>query len=183
MGKSTISNAFYQEAKENFCAAGIVFTCLKSASREQKDGGGSGRQQRGSSLFVLLQMAVEKLCKASYARQTGDKKMPPYDHDLNLLMTIAMRNPSLKDFFEKSNPIAYNFLMNELNPLQPSNAGRNRENLEYPWIAKGNKVKYPSRDLNLIQKCLHDPRNRNLELIMGKLKDFFLSFNKMMHAD
>jgi hypothetical protein len=95
-------------------------------------------------------------------------------------MRIAMRNPSIKAFFEKSNPETYAFLMKELSPLQPSNAGRNSENLEYPWITPKNKVKYPAADLKLIIKYLHDPYNRNFLKIMGGMERFVLLFNKIM---
>lgn len=180
MGISSISNAFFQEAKENFCAAEILFTHIKNTSRTKANSDHSIMQLRGSSLFMLLQMSMEKMCKAAFAKLTGDKKLPPFDHDLEILMKIAMRNPSLRAFFQRSNPVTYNFLMKELNPLQPSNARRNSENLEYPWITAGNKVKYPAGHLCLIQKYLHDPHNRNLELIIGELKTFVLSFNKII---
>ena len=178
MYSSRISNAYFQEAQENFCAAEILFDYLKNKSRNAT----KPYALRGSSLFMLLQMAMEKLCKAAYVKQTGDKKLAPFDHQLEVLMTIAMRNPSLKDFFEKSHPETYDFLMKELNPLQPSNAGRNSENLEYPWISERNKVKFPAADLKLIHKYLHDPHNRNLMIIMDGLKTFLLSFNKIMRT-
>ena len=180
MDTTSISNAFFQEAKENFCAAKVLFAYHKNKSQTQTYNDGSRIQLRGSSLFVLLQMAIEKLCKAAYVKQKGDNKLPPCNHDLALLMTIAMRNPSLKAFFHKSNPVTYAFLMNELNPLQPSNAGHNRENLEYPWISQRNKVKFPAADLNLINKYLHNPYNRNFVKIMWDIEKFILSFNRIM---
>ena len=183
MNTQSISNAFFQEAKENFCAAKILFGHLKEEKQTQMANDDSIIHLRGSSLFVLLQMAVEKLCKAAYARQKGDIKLPPFNHDLELLMRIAMRNPSIKAFFEKSNPETYAFLMKELSPLQPSNAGRNSENLEYPWITPKNKVKYPAADLKLIIKYLHDPYNRNFLKIMGGMERFVHLFNKIMRVN
>ena len=147
MNTQSISNAFLQEAKENFCAAKILFGHLKEEKQKQRANDDSILHLRGSSLFVLLQMAIEKLCKAAYARQQNDKKMPPRTHDLNWLMDVAMRNPSLKVMFKKSNPLVYDFLMKELNPLQPSNTSLNSENLEYPWITPKNKVKFPAANL------------------------------------
>ena len=94
-----------------------------------------------------------------------------------------MRNPSIKAFFEKSNPETYAFLMKELSPLQPSNAGRNSENLEYPWITPKNKVKYPAADLKLIIKYLHDQYNRNFLKIMGGMERFVHLFNKIMRIN
>ena len=183
MNTQSISNAFFQEAKENFCAAKILFGHLKEEKQTQMANDDSIIHLRGSSLFVLLQMAVEKLCKAAYARQKGDIKLPPFNHDLELLMRIAMRNPSIKALFEKSNPETYAFLMKELSPLQPSNAGRNNENLEYPWITPKNKVKYPAADLKLIIKYLHDPYNRNFLKIMGGMERFVHLFNKIMRIN
>ncbi len=180
MNTQSISNAFFQEAKENFCAAKILFGHLKEKKQTQMANDDSIIHLRGSSLFVLLQMAVEKLCKAAYAKQQNDKKMPPHTHDLKWLMDIAMRNPSLKALFKKSNPTAYDFLMKELNPLQPSNARENSENLEYPWITARNKVKFPAANLKLINKYLHDPHNRSFSNIMWELDSFVLSFNKIM---
>ena len=183
MNTQSISNAFLQEAKENFCAAQILFDYLKRTPIPQTDNAGSQMQLRGSSFFVILQMAVEKLCKAAYARQQNDKKMPPRTHDLNWLMDVAMRNPTLKAMFKQSNPLVYDFLMKELNPLQPSNASLNSENLEYPWITPKNKVKFPAADLKLIHKYLHDPHNRSITNIMWELERFVLSFNKIMRMN
>ena len=84
--------------------------------------------------------------------------------------------------FKKSNPLVYDFLMKELNPLQPSNTSLNSENLEYPWITPKNKVKYPAADLKLIIKFLHDPYNRNFLKIMGGMERFVLLFNKIMRV-
>ena len=183
MNTQSISNAFLQEAKENFCAAKILFGHLKEEKQKQRANDDSILHLRGSSLFVLLQMAIEKLCKAAYARQQNDKKMPPRTHDLNWLMDVAMRNPSLKVMFKKSNPLVYDFLMKELNPLQPSNTSLNSENLEYPWITPKNKVKFPAADLKLIHKYLHDPHNRSITNIKWELERFVLSFNKIMRVN
>ena len=180
--QTTISSAFYAEAAENFCAAKLLFEQLKTAHVRAPGKSGYLLRLQGSSLFMLLQMTMEKLAKAAYSKQQGDSRLPPWKHDMKLLMAFAMRNPALRNFFLKSNQVTYSFLLEELDPLQPSNAKASGENLEYPWLTPKNQVKYPARDLQLIQKYLANPHNRNLELIMRSIEDFIFSFKKIMRT-
>ena len=180
--QTTISSAFYAEAAENFCAAKLLFKQLKTANIHGSGKPGGILRLHGSSLFMLLQMTMEKLAKAAYSKQQGDRHLPPTTHDMTVLMNFAMRNPALQNFFEKSNQVTYSFLLEELNPLQPSNAKEYGENLEYPWLTPKNSVKYPARDLHLIQKYLANPHNRNLELILLSIEEFIFSFKKIMRT-
>ena len=179
MKKSSISGAFYNEAVENYAAAKILFENIKSHPCMPASSRNMPLQQRGSTFFMLLQMAVEKLAKAASCKMQGDKRMPSKEHDILPLMAIAMRNPKLNAFFER-NRCAYDFIINELNPLQPSNSGQNEMNLEYPWVTKHNEIKYPAKDLALIKKYLNNPMQRNFLLIMEELDEFITSFSKIM---
>lgn len=114
---------------------------------------------RGSTFCMLVQMVLEKLAKAAFARSG---QVVPRNHQVAArFFPMILRRPGGVPLLQ-ANAAAQQFVL-QLEVAQPSIAGQLPQpcpQLEYPWEDPAtSRVHHPEVDLPLVRR-VQDPRSR-----------------------